>query len=549
MAIVAVLIALLTVQGTVTPRAAPSQSTAVVRGKVVDKQSGAPIARAVVSLRPARGQQVQQNLTNQQGAFEFTNLPGGEYELRASAGEFRATHVPAVMRGDPGGIGPLLQLADGEKREGIVLALPRALAISGRVTDEDGQPLANVEITRPTAGSGPGVMTRPRTTDDRGIFRVYGLPAGRHIVCATIQRGPSFDTKPQRQPQYVRTCYPSTTDPAQASEITLADQEVSNVEIRMQKHPSFVISGYVLSSTGGSPENAQIQIHRIERNSSYGSGTRLQAGGSFTISNVVAGTYEVSARVGVEPGMTTDERESEWTSVRLEISSADVEGLVLQLKKAVSLKGRVVFEDPPPASPTVPLQVMVAYSGMGASRPPTPPQRATVAEDGTFELRGLFGPVSLLLFGQGVPRGYTLKSVLYKGADIRHMAVEFDGDPAHQVELVLTNRTAEVSGVVLDDHGKPAAGAWILHFPADPARWKAFQGSPARTSPQGRYRIPPLVAGEYLLVAVSAEDQRSLTLPDDFDRLAAIAQRVPVLENERRTADLPLAAVPPRKEN
>lgn len=549
MTIASALLVLVLSQAASAPSIPANQGTAVVRGKVVDKQSGAPIARALVTLRGIKSPQLQQTLTNQQGAFEFNNLAGGDYELRATAGEFRATHVPAALRAAPNQPGPLLQLTDGEKREDIVLALPRAMAISGRVTDENGQPLANVEITLP-ASSGPGLATRSPTTDDRGVFRIYGLGAGRHVVCATVRRGPSFDPKPQRRPQYMRTCYPSVMDPEQATEITLADQDVGGIEIQLQRSASFVISGHVLSSVGGPADNANIQINRIERNHSSGTGTTLQAGGAFTISNVAPGTYEVSARLGRSvSNSTADEREPEWASVRLDITSADVEGLVLQLKKGVNVKGRVVFEDPPPAPPTSPLQVTVTFDGLGANRPGMGPQRGTVSDDGTFELKGLFGPVSLLLFGAGVPRGYTLKSVMYRGQDIRHMAVEFDGDPAHQVELVLTNRTAEVSGLVLDDQGKPVTAASVIHFPADPARWKGFQGSRTMTSPQGRYRIPQLVAGEYLVVAVSADDQRVLALPDDFDRLAAVAQRVPVLENERRTADLPLSSIPPRRKD
>ena len=543
MAVIAVVLALMTPQATVTPRTSPSQGTAVVRGKVVDKQTGAPIARAVVSLRPTRNQETQQNLTNQQGMFEFRNLAAGEYELRASAGEYRATHVPTALRPGSGEMGTFVPLIDGEKRDDIVVALQRALAISGRVTGEDGQPLANVEISLPSAARETAFL-RARTTDDRGMFRVYGLPAGRHVVCATVRRGPSFDAKPQRRPQYMRTCYPSVTDSALATEITLADQEIGGIEIQMQRQPSFVISGHVLTSSGNAPENAQVNINRVEGNSSSGTGTQLQRGGAFTISNVAPGTYEVSARIGRS---SNDERDAEWASMRLEVTSADVEGLVLQLKKGVNLKGRIAFEDPPQTAATQPLQVRVIFAGLGASRPSMDSQRAAVAEDGTFELKDLFGPVSLVLFGPGMPRGYTLKSVMYRGQDIRHMAVEFDGNPAHEVELVLTSRTAEVSGLVVDDQGKPAAGAWIIHFPADPVRWKSFQGSRSRTSPQGRYRIPQLVSGEYLVAAIPEEDHQALTLPGDYDRLAAIAQRVLVLENERRTADLQLSTVPPRK--
>ncbi len=147
----------------------------------------------------------------------------------------------------------------------------------------------------------------------------------------------------------------------------------------------------------------------------------------------------------------------------------------------------------------------------------------------------------------GMPPGYSLKSIRYRGRDIADTAVEFDGDPAHQVEVLLTNRTAELSGQVVDDAGAPMAGVRIIPFPVDAARWKAFQGPRSMTSAKGLYRIPQLVAGEYFVAAVSAADQRLLNLPDDFDRLAAVAERITVLERERRTADLRVTAVPARR--
>ena len=524
--------------------------TAVVKGQVIDKQTGTPLPRAVVTLRSTRGRLTLQNATDHEGRFEFTGVAAGSYDLRASAGQYRSTHVATGYSVRPGQIGSLLELKDGEERSNIVIALPRARAISGRVTDEDGNPLANVEVS--LANSQGGMMMtagsdgRPRTTDDRGMFRLHGLAPGRYVVCASPRRGPSFDPEQQRRLRYVQTCYPSATDAVQATPITLADQDVAGLEIRLQRRPTFTVSGQVIGADGGPPENANLTVTRIEGNRSSGSGTALRPGGVFTISDVTPGTYEVSVRLGRERySSQPDEREPQWGAVRLEVTSADVEGLVIQVKGGSTLKGTVAFEDPPEKPGTAPMEVTPQpLDSSGGNRPFPPP--AKVAEDGAFELRGLFGPVVLRIFN-GIPPGYSLKSIRYRGRDIAHTAVEFSGDPAHPVEVLLTNRTAELSGQVVDDAGTPTAGVLIIYFPVDTARWKAFQGSWSRTSEEGRYRIPQLVAGEYFVAAVGAADQRVLNFPDDFDRLAAVAERITVLERERRTADLRVTPVPQRK--
>ena len=528
----------------------PAEGTAVVRGKVIEKPSGAPLERAVVSIRAVRGGgDVTQVYTNQYGVFEFTKLAAGPYELRAAAGEYRATHVPSTYPTAAGGTGPPLQLKDGEQRTDIVISLSRALAISGRVIDEDGNPLANIEVSVPNPQDGmmmSGFEGRPRTTDDRGMFRLHGLAAGRYVLCATPRRGPSFDLERPRRLQYVQTCYPSVTDVTDATEVTLADQDVAGLEIRLQRRPTYVLSGHVIGADGTPPENVQVSLMRIEGNSSSGSGTGLRSGGAFTISNVTPGAYELSARLGRDRySSRPDDRESQWGGVRLEVTTADVVGLVVQLKAAATLKGTVAFEDPPEKPGTTPMAVAPQpLNSPGANRPfPAP---ATVGDDRAFELRGLFGPLVLRIFN-GMPPGYSLKSIRYRGRDITDTAVEFDGDPAHPVEVLLTSRTAALSGQVMDESGAPVAGAWVIPFPADPARWKGFQGPRSRTSEQGRYRLPQLVAGEYFVAAVSAADQRLLNLPDDYDRLAAVAERITVLERERRTADLRVNTVPLRK--
>ena len=531
-------------QATPPPPTAPG--TAILRGTVIDKESAAPIVRAVVSLRGISRQGLAvQNLTDERGTFEFRQLAAGPYELRASAGEYRATHVPmSYPTPTRPGVPEPLQVKDGEQRTDIVIALPRAYAISGRVTDDNGSPLAHVDISLPRARFDGGSYFGSRSTDDNGNFRVFGLGPGRYTVCADSRRGASFDRQSNRRLQYVRTCYPSALDETEASEISVAQGDVDGVEIRMQRRPLFLITGQVITAAGVAPENAQISLTRIEGNGASGTSTKLAADGSFRISNVVPGTYEVSAQLGRSERNfgELDERETQWGGARFEVTTSDVEGVILTLKTGATVKGRLVYEDPPQDPPTGQLQVVARTAGPSSNRPSAMP--ATVAEDGTFELKGLFG--ELIVSMSGSPqRGYVVKSVLYKGKDVAWVPTEFDGDPAQQIQVVLTSRTATLSGQVIDDAGIPVVAS-VIAFPADPSRWRGFQRGYSSSGPNGRYRLMPQVAGEYFIAALKAADLDQLTLPDDFDRLATVAERVTLLENDRRTADLRVVTVPPR---
>ena len=526
------------------------QGTAVVRGRVVDKATGAPMPRAVVALRSAGTGVAQQNVADDKGLFTFSRLPAGTYDLRATAGEYRFTHLPAVYTAS-GSEGPApLELRDGEERSDIVLALPLALAIGGRVVDDEGHPLANVSVmARPAGNDNAAPPSRPRLTDDRGMFRVHGVAPGRYRLCADARAGAVFALPTARRSRFVNTCYPNATDPADSRDVIVADAEIEGVEIRLQRLDTYVIKGSVLSADGSVPSDAVIGLNRLEKNRTSGTSTRLEPGGTFTISNVVPGSYELDVRSGRAArgfSLNPSERDPEWTSIRLDISTMDIEGIVLQTRKAATLKGRVLFEDALDASPAEPVTIEARPAESAGSRPQSSAVR--VAADGTFTLNGLFGALILGTSGP-LPKGYVLKSVSYRGRDVTTVPTEFSGDPAHEAQIVLTNRTSELSGRVLDEKGTTLEAAWVICFPVDPARWRLFgrtQRTAASSGPDG-YRLGPLVEGEYLVVAVRTQDFKLLSLPDDYERLAPVAERITILERERRPADLRVVTVPEKR--
>lgn len=522
----------------------PAPRPAQVKGRVVDSVTGAPLPRAIVSIRAVGGPgSMAQATTSGSGHFEFAALAPASYTVSATSGEFRVTHV---LQETPKPI----QLQHGETRE-ITIAMRPALAISGRVVDDSGSPLAGVQVEiRPIGGNGRGIYFRRfPDTDDSGAFRLFGLPPGRYTVCAEGRTSPTFGTAPaKRELRFVRTCHAASADGA-GEPVVLSETDIDGVEIRMQRRPTFTISGVVLDSSGLPAQNVKVGLSVIQGNrfagTSVSGSSRVAPDGVFMLRNIVPAHYELLAEgPGAAPG--TLEAAMMW----LDIVNDDVTGLTLMTKKGVRLRGRVTFEDdPPPTFRIENLRVLPRRPTGSASGLSGQPGNSAVTPEGTFELTNVFGPF-LIEIG-GLPPRWVVRSVRYRGREIRDIATEFDGDPQHGVEIVLTSRTAEISGRATDDRGNSAADTRVLVFPTDRDRWSSWNVTSATASKEGAFIVRDLPPGDYFAVAVSSaawtELVSTLTPAQEARRygaLAAVAQRLTLLENDRRTVELDVKQLP-----
>jgi hypothetical protein len=168
-------------------------------------------------------------------------------------------------------------------------------------------------------------------------------------------------------------------------------------------------------------------------------------------------------------------------------------------------------------------------------QPATAPS-APVAS-GAFTLSGLVGPQ--LFRVNGLPDGWTVKSVRLGGIDITDTPTTLGAPPAAPLQLVVTSQTGSIGGTVLDVTGQPAVGSRIVVFSNDPRTWGARSRfiATGEVSAAGRYLLHGLLPGNYLVAATSDLPDGAWGDPERLARLQPTAAAVTIAAGATATLD------------
>ena len=166
--------------------------TAIIRGRVTAQDSGAPVRRAQVRGTTAGAPFGRLATTDADGRFELRDLPAGQWQLTASKPGFVTQRLGQRRPFET--VVPI-DLQDGQQLGSANFALARGSAITGRLFDDFGDPVANarVQVLRSQMIEGRRRLVQTGTgdeTDDTGAFRLYGLAPGEYYVAATLRAGP-----------------------------------------------------------------------------------------------------------------------------------------------------------------------------------------------------------------------------------------------------------------------------------------------------------------------------------------------------------------------
>ena len=564
-------------------RRAEPTGTARIKGRVVSADRGAPMRRANVSLAlvippgAMRGAAPDGNTgragqpgpmtprratTDSDGQFEFAGLPAGSYRVTASPAQYSSQYL-SMSYGARGPSGPFwpepgqsIQVSDGQVVDKVVIALPRGAIITGRVIDENGDPLARVQVY--TLGFPPGATRGQRfgggiQTDDLGQFRIWGLGAGEYVVVADARMN-TF-APPNAPPEteedrvgYVTTYYPGTIDESSAQRVRVkASEETQGIDIRVGQARMYHISGSVIDSKGNPVAGGNGQLMR---RGSFASASPLfastDAKGQFLMRNVPPGDYRFIFRPpqnNVVPFSDDRNREPvEMAIVPISIGNADVDNMTVVTSLGVTISGHIVYEQGPPAAPasssTMRVMAVMLNPDDTAGIPSPPP--ATIAEDASFTLKGLMGEYGLRV---AVPNQY-MKSVTVNGQDITDVPHEFKS--SDRVTITVTSRVSTLEGNVTDIGDAQMTDAGIILFADDKSSWRFTSFWTRRTGvePNGHFRITGLMPGKYYAAAIP---RQRLTLQGGpeaatafFEQLAKEATSIVIGADEQRTIDLRL---------
>jgi 5-hydroxyisourate hydrolase-like protein (transthyretin family) len=508
--------------------------TASVSGTIGVVGTGQPARRARVTLSSAEGGGARTTTTDEHGRYVFGGLVAGRYNLSAS----KAGHVgTAYGAARPGRPGTPIQLAEGQAFAANLL-LPRGSVITGTVVDEFGEPAPGTPVRamryvlqggrRRLQQSGTG------TTDDRGIYRIFGLQPGEYIVSAMPRNtGPSADVArleaqleavrermravagedrvaarelalrasmlqadipaqgPDEQPTgYAPVYYPGTVAVAQSAPLAVGvGEERASVDFQLMRVPMARIEGHVINSTGQPAENVQLTLTDTQATPGVGTiSTRADGEGRFRMANVAPGNYRLIARATARPTGRSIEFSANgragrgrgapsaaqpvrlWGVIDVPVDGRDAANVVISLQHGLTVSGRVAFNGGTPPADLTRLRVNLVPGD------PTAPDilqaaNGRVDASGTFTIPSVV-PGAYRLMAGGAGSGWTVESSVIDGQDSLDFPVEIKPGGANSGALVtFTDRQTELTGTITNRRGQPAAEQTLILYPAEERFW------------------------------------------------------------------------------
>ena len=347
--------------------------TAVLAGAVIsDEPEPRPVRHARVVCSAGELSHALTAITDDGGRFTCAALPAGRYTVNVTRDGWVATAYGAKQPLQPGAPVPL---ADGERAD-VVVRMLRGAVITGTLLDESGQPAtgATVVALRVSQQNGERRLAAagvPAVADDRGVYRIYGLPPGDYFVGAGASgtalsvldaqltteadvrqaRAAASTPAPERHVAFATTYYPGTAVALQAVPLQVrGGEERSDIDFVLQLVPTARVEGALTLPDGGpAPGTAQITLVASGASAFPGTAfdglqtTRPGADGSFGFAGVAPGTYTVLARLA-SPSVL-------WASMQIAVDGDTVSGLTVALQPSLSIAGEVRVEGsgaPPP---------------------------------------------------------------------------------------------------------------------------------------------------------------------------------------------------------
>ena len=498
-----------------------SKPAGSISGKVTIKGKG--MAGIAVGLRRSEMftpyEIPQRVVTDQDGNYKITNISPGSYQVVPSTPAYVLTEITTRSRS--------IIVGEGENVENINFSLIRGGVITGRITDAESRPVIQQQVKlsrveQPVPNNGPQVVynSNPNMsmTDDRGIYRIYGITPGRYKV--SVGRSDDGSGGPNSRSSYKEVFYPDATESSKAAVIEVGEgTEVANIDITLGRAlETFSASGRVIGEKGDPVPFLRYGVQRLfstsERTEFVNSFTSTNVRGEFTIEGLIPGKYSLFVMQEGTSEMRTD-------GTTFDVIDSDVSGITIRLTKGAVLSGTVALEsDDKQALVKLSKLQILAYvqnpsaggggggSGNGSQSP--------IGADGSFRLVGLPGGTAYLNIGPFINmtdlKGFVVSRIERDGV-VQPRGIEVkEGEQVSGIRVVLDYGTAVLRGRVNIQNGTLPPGTRIMVRLATPGDLPSNLRSPA-VDERFRFVADGIPAGTYEVTVMAVGSASRLTKP------------------------------------
>jgi protocatechuate 3,4-dioxygenase beta subunit len=476
------------------PALAQQQAPLTIRGRVFAAENREALPRARITIAVDRDTTAPV-YTDDHGEFSIALPSAASFTLSVVKAKF------AVMQM------PLKRAALAATKSDIAIALTRSAAVNGRIVDRTGETVVGLRVYADRldkdADTPSGLLKFATTTDDRGEYRLGGLPPGRYAVTATNALDPGGVATLVLRPGDSLSGIDFTAQPPPESALTPSPQLP---ETRQRG----TIRGRVIS-TGGRPlAQAVVSINGPMPPRYF----LTDAQGRFTFAGLIAGEYEVGASRGdFLPGTLGQQTAFESTSRVAVASGARVNDVTLVLTRGFAVSGTIVDRSGEPLQGVSMVALQLSANGnqrvatmAGAMRGGSHQTddrgqyRVFGLERGTYVVAALADTASLgdaANVSQPVPFYYPGSAAISYAVPVTVAKTDVGG-----IDFTLGEMpSARVTGVALDSSGAPLKGTVTL---AVSQRSGSVVPEPrtTQTEADGAFTFVNVAPGDYVVQAL-----------------------------------------------
>ena len=499
---------------TVAPKSNDESATGSITGRVVN-ESGQPVAGASATVRRTNSSTGRTTTTDAEGNFRVNNLDRGLYIITASA----AAHI--TLPSNSGGPPTYYRLGDTAN-----VRLVRGGIVTGTVTNSFGEPVVAVRVRammiRDVNGRTPTALfdgLRQNQTDDRGVYRLWGLLPGTYIVSAGGAGMQQFNFNPY---DFDTPTYAPSSTRDDAAEVTVTNGEETNVDIRYRGEAGYTISGTV--KVAAPTNTASISITPAKGTLTF-SGNIFQPPNSrgFALNGISDGEYDLvaqefpAAQGATMPVIQLSEPR------RVIVKGASVSGVELTTKPLGVVTGKIVLESSKVPACQGKRPPLLTESLVQLRRPERDPEKDTAASARVFGMAGSPDPNGAFVLRNLSPGNYQFEPIFYArywylrsiaigktDAAANWTTVKFS-DQLTNLTITLAEGAASVRGKLAS--GEPTPGMVLYLVPSEPDKAAdVLRFFVSEIAADGTFALNNLPPGRYWVLTQPTADAQTATM-------------------------------------